>query len=631
MNDSEPRLADSAGASFDDLASALLSLEAEMRALEAEMADAIAAVPPGQRESATNLVHYVALRQRDLRALQERLAQHGLSSLGRVESCVLGGVLQASIRAHESLALRDGTCSPLDRLRGAGDAALTWSAARALLHQHTVDVFGPKPDDRHIYIMVTAPSVDEADSNWMVKLLCAGMNVLRINCAHETESEWGRMIEALARATEQTGKTCRVVMDLAGPKIRTGAIASSRRSAEWKPKRDELGASAAPARVVIRRAGARTCPEPAALFVADADFERLRFADELRFRDARGKRRTLIIETLESDTLCASSEEHVRLVDSVLAQVRRGKKHRDDIVVQVEEDADPTIDVRTGDTLELTGRDVVGSAPKRDDSGQIELPGLVSCTLPEALEHLQIGQRVLFDDGKIQTVVEVLKENGDFVLRVLRTSKPTTKLRAGKGINLPDTRVTVPGLTADDKQALAFVAKHAHAVSLSFVRSVADVRALHAELSKLGREDIAVILKIETRLGFENLPGLLLEGLRKPPLSVMIARGDLAVEVGFERLAELQEEILWLCEAAHVPAIWATQVLDTLARTGIPSRAEVTDASASVAAECVMLNKGEFIHEAVAVLRGILRRMEQHRYKKRSLFRKLAVSQFGEH
>ena len=87
----------------------------------------------------------------------------------------------------------------------------------------------------------------------------------------------------------------------------------------------------------------------------------------------------------------------------------------------------------------------------------------------------------------------------------------------------------------------------------------------------------------------------------------MIARGDLAVEVGFERLAEVQEEILWLCEASHVPAIWATQVLDTLARTGVPSRAEVTDAAASVAAECVMLNKGPFVDEAVRALADILR------------------------
>ncbi|MET0794565.1 MAG: pyruvate kinase, partial [Polyangiaceae bacterium] len=334
--------------------------------------------------------------------------------------------------------------------------------------------------------------------------------------------------------------------------------------------------------------------------------------------------------SIERDSLRASSEEHAVLVDRAVAQVRRGKKHRDDVVLEVDEAPDPAIDVRAGDTLELTGRSEVGAAPQRTADGQVERAGIIACTLPEALAHLEIGQRVLFDDGKIQTVVEATKPNGDFVLRVVRTSKPTSKLRGGKGINLPDTRIDVPGLTEEDKRALSFVAKHAHAVSLSFVRSAADVRALHAELARLGRSDIGVVLKIETRAGFENLPSLLLEGLRRPPLAVMIARGDLAVEVGFERLAELQEEILWLCEAAHVPAIWATQVLDTLARTGIPSRAEVTDASASVAAECVMLNKGAFVHEAVAVLCSILRRMEQHRYKKRSLFRKLAVSRFSE-
>ena len=188
----------------------------------------------------------------------------------------------------------------------------------------------------------------------------------------------------------------------------------------------------------------------------------------------------------------------------------------------------------------------------------------------------------------------------------------------------------MPSLTDDDRRALAFVAKHADAVSLSFVRRPEDVRALHAALDRLGRPAIGVVLKIETRAGFENLPRLLLEGLRRPPLAVMIARGDLAVEVGFERLAELQEEILWLCEASHVPAIWATQVLDTLARTGVPSRAEVTDAAASVAAECVMLNKGPFVDEAVRVLSDILGRMEKHHYKKRSLFRKLRVSTFVE-
>jgi pyruvate kinase len=162
---------------------------------------------------------------------------------------------------------------------------------------------------------------------------------------------------------------------------------------------------------------------------------------------------------------------------------------------------------------------------------------------------------------------------------------------------------------------------------MSFVRAPADVRALQAALASHSRADeIGVVLKIETKAGFSNLPAILLEAMRRPPVAVMIARGDLAVELGFERLAEVQEEILWLCEASHVPTIWATQVLDLLARTGIPSRAEVTDAAASVAAECVMLNKGPHVEEALRTLVDILRRMERHRYKKRSIFRQLKVS-----
>jgi len=87
------------------------------------------------------------------------------------------------------------------------------------------------------------------------------------------------------------------------------------------------------------------------------------------------------------------------------------------------------------------------------------------------------------------------------------------------------------------------------------------------------------VLKIENRQAFEDLPRLLLTALRYPPMGVMVARGDLGVELGFERMAEVQEEILWLCEAAHVPVIWATQVLEGLAKKGLPSRGEVTDAA----------------------------------------------------
>jgi pyruvate kinase len=138
---------------------------------------------------------------------------------------------------------------------------------------------------------------------------------------------------------------------------------------------------------------------------------------------------------------------------------------------------------------------------------------------------------------------------------------------------------------------------------------------------------VGLVLKIETRTAFEHLAELLLAAMEAPLAGVMIARGDLAVEVGYERLAEVQEELLWVCEAAHTPVIWATQVLERLAKSGSPTRAEITDAAMSQRAECVMLNKGPYLHRAVETLDSILRRMEGHQDKKSAMLRPLSVAQ----
>jgi pyruvate kinase len=181
-------------------------------------------------------------------------------------------------------------------------------------------------------------------------------------------------------------------------------------------------------------------------------------------------------------------------------------------------------------------------------------------------------------------------------------------------------------LTASDKENLKFVTSHANSVGLSFVRTPADVEMLHEEMQELGNTDLGLVIKIETKKGFKNLPQLLLTAMRRYPVAVMIARGDLAVECGWERLAELQEEILWICEAAQVPVIWATQVLELNTKKGQPSRAEISDAAMSQRADCVMLNKGPHIIGTIRMLDNILRRMQGHQYKKTARLRKLSFS-----
>ncbi|MGQ0560851.1 MAG: pyruvate kinase [Gemmatimonadota bacterium] len=240
-------------------------------------------------------------------------------------------------------------------------------------------------------------------------------------------------------------------------------------------------------------------------------------------------------------------------------------------------------------------------------------------------QDVKPGQPIWFDDGRIGGVIEKRTEQG-LLIHVTDAKPGGSKLRSGRGINLPETELTMPALGAKDLSDLAVVAPWADVIELSFAQREEDVLRLYSELERHRAEKMGVILKIETRRGFEELPHLLLAAMRRRSCGVMIARGDLAVEAGFERMAELQEEILWIAEAAHVPTVWATQVLENLSKKGTVSRAEVTDAAMSGRAEAVMLNKGPFVVDAIRTLDDILGRMQEHQSKKRALFRALSVS-----
>jgi hypothetical protein len=248
----------------------------------------------------------------------------------------------------------------------------------------------------------------------------------------------------------------------------------------------------------------------------------------------------------------------------------------------------------------------------------------IPCTLDAVFRDAKAGHRILFDDGKIEGVIRAVQPHRLRVV-ITRAAPQGSKLRPEKGINLPDTELAVPALSAKDLQDLRFAVKNSDIASLSFVNRPEDVLLLRKHLAKMRRPNMAVVLKIETLAAYRHLPGILLAGMQSSPLGIMVARGDLAVEAGLDRLSELQEDILWICEAAHIPVIWATQVLEGLAKKGLPSRAEVTDAAMSGRAECVMLNKGPHMLAAIRFLNNVLLRMQQHQYKKRDLLRRLDI------
>jgi pyruvate kinase len=270
--------------------------------------------------------------------------------------------------------------------------------------------------------------------------------------------------------------------------------------------------------------------------------------------------------------------------------------------------------VTPGDAIRIVNR--TEQFNKKSKNGELRLEE------PAIFEAVEAGHRVFIDDGAIGGIVDSVGDS-EFVIRINAASTEGTKIALEKGINLPDSNLRLPALSDADRANLPFVAENADIVNLSFVRTVEDVNGLKFALQELGAEHLGIVLKIELVEGFQNLPELLLAAMQWERCGVMIARGDLAIEAGYLRLAEMQEEILWLCEAAHVPVIWATEVLSNLSKTGHPSRAEVTDAAMSGRAECVMLNKGEYITRSVSFLDTVLERMGEHQHKKKALLRKL--------
>ena len=601
------------------LAEALEQLCTAVLDAEAEFAGDIDALPSAARESARNLAHYLGVRRHDLRPLQDDLAAMGLSSLGRLEAHVLP-TLDAVL---EALRRMQGT----KRVRPSAFRA-RFVAGAARLAEHADRLLGEPPAGRATRIMVTMPTEAATDATLVRGLVEAGMGVMRINCAHDDAQAWRAMVENLRRAEADTGRRCRVLMDLGGPKLRTGAMRTTPRTLRLRPERDAVGRSLEPLRVWLTDADAPV-PPPDAVHAVVPVITQGPFAprpgDRLRLRDARGRRRTLDVVSTRPGGCEAHCTKGLRLQGGLEVRLEGADGHTVSLTLaSLGEDPEAAL-LAVGDRVVLRADPAPGRDARRDAQGRPLEPAELPCTLPEVFPGVRPGECVRFDDGRIEGCVEEASAT-HLIVRVTRAREGGARLAGDKGINLPDSRLALAPLTAKDLEDLDVVVDLADLVGMSFVREAEDVRALRRALSARGAEHLGVMLKIETRDAFEHLPRILLAGLGPSPLGVMVARGDLAVEVGFERLAEVQEEILWFSEAAHVPVVWATQVLDTLARKGAPSRAEVTDAAMGGRAECVMLNKGAHVVEAVRFLDDVLARMQAHQHKKTAMLRALRVS-----
>lgn len=450
---------------------------------------------PKQIPAAQNFIHYLSLRSQDIRRLQHALHKHGLSSLSNSESHVLAHIQLVLERIGKKYLPNSKSPYPID-----------W-AEKSIQQKRTL-LFGKKLKPALPHIMVTFDKKFGTDIAHIKMLLENGMNIARINCAHDSKEVWLKMIQSILKAQKETGMKCKIHMDLAGPKIR------------------------------------------------------------------------------------------VKLLN-------KGKD-------------DGKVKIRVGDLIWLSD----------SQEGFEKNEVVISPNEAGIIASLQMKERVYFDDGIIKGLVIKIEPNKVGV-KIIRDSSEKGIIKQGKGINFPDSTLNIPSLTEYDISCLPFICRHADLIGYSFVRNKKDIEYLFAQLETINRKHPHLILKIETPSAVAELPSLLLAAMKKPVFGVMIARGDLAVEVGFERMGELQNEILWICESAHVPVIWATQVLETLNKTGIATRSEITDAMQASGSECVMLNKGKYTIKTLETLSNIFERSQGHHNKKRATFRKLNIaSQF---
>ena len=438
----------------------------------------------------------------------------GLSSLGRIEARVMPN-LDAVIATLEII------CGGKSTQQSQRPPLQSFFEGSQILQKHTEELFGNALSHRRVRIMVTLPTEAAINYQLVKEIIRRGANCVRINCAHDNSEMWQSMIDHVRRAEEELKTNCQIMMDLSGPKIRTGTVLAPL-----------------------------------------------------------GKKRLFRGDFIVLSRFMPKLESQLNTSKAILFPV---------------------------------------------DHFQ------TCCTVPEILDLLTVGTPVYIDDGKIRTRVvdtkyPISKEQTGLLLQVTHAKPKGVRLKPEKGLNFPNTLIPLNPLTDKDLDDLDFVATHADMIGYSFVQQPQDIELLQKELDQRLRENLprpAIVAKIETSIAVSNLPELIIRGAGKQPFGVMIARGDLAVEIGYQRLAEIQEEILWLCEAAHVPVIWATQVLENLVKDGAPSRGEMTDAAMAERAECVMLNKGQFIAEAITILDDVLTRMEAHQMKKTPQLRAL--------
>lgn len=547
-------------------------------------------------KSLENMYRYLRLREKDNIELQDRLTKMGLSSLGRSQPHILHS-LDLIVEVLSK-------CQNTEYQKS--ENALSVDEAEEIMAKRAA-MFGgePKPRKRaDTKIMLTLPSEAAKTPQMIEEFASAGVGIFRINTAHDSSLEWGIMAAKIAELNQNLHpqNKLKIYVDLAGPKIRTGKIRKVSGELKLDPSKKVYITQNTDEDNFVK------VPVDAYNIEVSSEFyKKAKKEKSLSLLADDDKHRTLKVVSSEKGFIVCELNKKAKINENTLIAIEKKKKLFASEILNLP-DVVESIKLRDGDILFLSLEEMMGHAQVTSESGRMIEPAAIYCTQQEFVKDAKVGDKVFIDDGKIGLKVLEKKPNG-LLCQVVQVKLTGETLKEEKGINFPDSKTLVDAITEEDAKNLNAVVEYADILGVSFAQSDRDIIALKDLLKAKGKEHIAIVAKIETKLAVQNLPSILEALMYHEFSAVMIARGDLAIEVEFENMSYLQEEILDLCEAAHTPVIFATQVLENQMKNNLPSRAEITDAAFAQRADCVMLNKGTFALNTIKKLEFILARM----------------------
>jgi pyruvate kinase len=542
------------------------------------------------QQSKQNICAFIAIQKLVSRDFESSLAREGLSSLKSIRPHVLHSLNKMIANLTRELKKGHHSMDNADFIN-----------AIKLKEERKQRLFGKKPGGQAPAIMVTLDRSMLEMPEIFSELLEAGMNVARINCAHDQLEIWVRLVRELRSAekamNEKEGtriSDCKIYMDLAGPKIRIGPFMKEKIPLVINIKNEQsIG-------YIVNGPDSNSPQDGAFILPVRGNSDGFSGVDAdcvIKFKDLRGKDRILIVlDVVNKDCLKVRLNKTSHLADDTILTFYNRQWPLTNF-----EEKQVSITVKNGDVLRIYRSSQYLGRPASQTG-----PAAIGITLPKALNNVRPGDRIFFDDGKVCAYV-ISAQDFFIETRIIIPPNEIVNLKSGKGINLPESLVylNVPALTEYDVTTLNEICDIADIIGLSFVHHPNDLKTLRDHLAAITSREIGVVAKIETKASVYHLTKIILEGLNFASFGVMIARGDLAVEIGFNQLAKVQEGILDICTAAHIPVVWATGVLDRMNKKGTPARTELTDAYMGLRADCIMLNKGPYIVESLKIIQQI--------------------------